>query len=82
MAWTRTSTTTPDEMGSCLLRLPDVLLRTGLSWAAVSRMETGGEFPRAVQISRRAIGWHEADIGMNKERTERIAVFVLAIRSS
>lgn len=64
MAWTRTFPATPDapEPGPRLLRLPDVLLRTGLSRAAVYRMEIAGEFPRAVQISKRAIGWHEADI--------------------
>lgn len=64
MAWTQTFPSTPDAPapGPRLLRLPDVLARTGLSRAAVYRMELEGEFPRAVQISKRAIGWHEAVI--------------------
>lgn len=62
MAWTQTFPIAPDMPGPRLLRLPDVLARTGLSRAAVYRMEIAGEFPRAVQISKRAIGWHEADI--------------------
>ena len=45
-----------------LLRLPDVLKRTGLSRASVyTRMKEGG-FPKPVHIGPRAIAWPQSDI--------------------
>jgi prophage regulatory protein len=45
-----------------LLRVPEVLDRTGLSRTTIWRMERKNQFPKHCRISARAIGWHEADV--------------------
>lgn len=45
-----------------LLRLPQVMHRTGLARATIYRMIAAGEFPRSVQLSARSVAWSEADV--------------------
>ena len=45
-----------------LLRLPDVMARTGLKRWAVYNGVNAGTFPRGVKIGERAIAWRTADI--------------------
>jgi len=45
-----------------LLRLRDVLARTGLSKSAVYSRIDAGTFPRPVSLGARAVAWHERDI--------------------
>jgi prophage regulatory protein len=44
-------------MSEALLRLPDVIARTGLSRAAIYAAIARGEFPESVPISARARAW-------------------------
>ena len=43
-------------------RLPEVLRQTGLSRSTVYEMIARGEFPRQVQLGRRAVGWIAEDV--------------------
>ena len=56
----------PDEPGrhsyGCLLRLPEVLTRVGLSRSEVYRRITDGTFPRPVKLGERASAWPEQEI--------------------
>ena len=45
-----------------ILRLREVLARTGLSRSTLYRKLDDGTFPQRVHISRRCIGWHESTI--------------------
>lgn len=45
-----------------LLRLPEVMQRTGLTRSAVYRQEAGGTFPRRVSISDSSRAWLEAEV--------------------
>lgn len=45
-----------------ILRLPEVLRRTGLSRSGVYERMTRGEFPVSVSLGLRAVGWHESDV--------------------
>ena len=45
-----------------ILRLPEVLRRTGLTRATLDRLEIKGQFPRRVRPSQRTIGWLESDV--------------------
>ncbi|MYC89167.1 MAG: AlpA family transcriptional regulator [Gemmatimonadales bacterium] len=45
-----------------LLRLPEVMARTGLSRATIYALMAEGRFPRQVRIGARAVGWVEAEI--------------------
>jgi len=47
---------------SRILRLRDVLDRTGLSRSTLYRKIERRTFPSQVQISERCVGWREADI--------------------
>lgn len=51
-----------DRRKDCLLRLPDVKRRTGLSTATIYRKVKGGAFPRKVQLSANVVAWYESDI--------------------
>lgn len=53
-----TQNTDPDR----ILRLPDVLERTGLSRSTLYRKVSNGTFPRQVHISTRCAGWRESDL--------------------
>jgi prophage regulatory protein len=43
-------------------RLPEVLRQTGLSRSTIYEMVRRGDFPRQVQLGRRAVGWIADDV--------------------
>jgi len=45
-----------------ILRLPNVLDRTGLSRSTVYQRVSEGRFPKPVSLGARAVGWVETDI--------------------
>jgi prophage regulatory protein len=45
-----------------ILRLREVLTRTGLSRSALYRKLDNGTFPQCAHISRRCVGWNESTI--------------------
>jgi prophage regulatory protein len=45
-----------------ILRRPEVSRRTGLSRSSLYIHMKRGEFPRPLHLSRRSVGWLEADI--------------------
>jgi prophage regulatory protein len=45
-----------------ILRLPDVLHRTGLSRSTIYMRIANGEFPKPVSLGRRAVGWRDSDL--------------------
>jgi len=45
-----------------ILRLPNVLDRTGLSRSTVYQRVSEGRFPKPVSLGARAVGWVESDI--------------------
>lgn len=44
------------------LRINDVIATIGLSRATIYRLVDRGDFPRQHQLTKRAIGWWEADV--------------------
>jgi len=49
-------------MATAILRLPEVLARTGLSRTNVYRRVAAGTFPAPVALGPRAVGWRESDV--------------------
>ena len=49
-------------MSKRILRLPNVLDRTGLSRSTVYQRVSEGRFPKPVSLGARAVGWVESDI--------------------
>jgi prophage regulatory protein len=49
-------------MSRRILRLPNVLNRTGLSRSTVYQWISEGRFPKPVSLGARAVGWVESDI--------------------
>ena len=45
-----------------ILRLPEVIARTGLSRSTIYAFMASGAFPRQVPLGSRAVGWAENDI--------------------
>ncbi|MGO1461774.1 MAG: helix-turn-helix transcriptional regulator [Marinobacter sp.] len=47
-----------------ILRLSETLKRTGLSRSKLYEMQTAGEFPKAIKLSRNgsAVGWIESEV--------------------
>lgn len=45
-----------------LLRLQDVMVRTGLGKSTLYALMQSGDLPPSVHLSRRAVAWHEQDI--------------------
>ena len=45
-----------------LVRIAEVCRMTGLSRTTIWRLQRARDFPRRVQISRGAVGWHLSDI--------------------
>ncbi len=54
----RTPRTRPDR----LLRRPEVMQLVGVSRATIDRLERARDFPKRVQISKNAVGWHEREM--------------------
>lgn len=50
------------QPSSYILRLPEVMLRTGLKHASIYNMMKRGEFPKQRRISPRAVGWDSVEI--------------------
>jgi prophage regulatory protein len=50
------------RMPEKILRLPNVLDRTGLSRSTVYQRVTEGRFPRPVSLGARAVGWVETEV--------------------
>lgn len=46
-----------------LLRLPEVIQRTGLARASIYAAIKRGEFPKSIQLGPRAVAWPSEDIG-------------------
>ena len=51
-----------DRRNDVLLRLPDVLRRTGLSRATIYRKADKGEFPAPRRIGANSVAWYESDV--------------------
>jgi prophage regulatory protein len=49
-------------MPSRILRLPEVIRRTGYSKSTIKRMEEAGKFCRRRQIGEQAVGWLESEV--------------------
>lgn len=49
-------------MTESILRLPEVMRRTGLSRASVYKQAKLGRFPRPRKITKRASGWLESEV--------------------
>ena len=45
-----------------ILRLPEVMARTGLSRSTIYLRVSQGTFPKPVSLGARAVGWVEAEI--------------------
>lgn len=51
-----------DNTTNRILRLEDVMDRTGLTRATLYAAMKRGEFPKSIRIAARCVGWLEADI--------------------
>jgi prophage regulatory protein len=49
-------------MATTILRLPDVIARTGLGKTQIYALEAMGLFPKRIRISERAVGWYSNEI--------------------
>ena len=49
-------------MGASILRLPQVILLTGLSRSAIYDMIAKGDFPKQLKLTSRSSGWVEAEV--------------------
>ena len=47
---------------SHILRLPQVIHRTGLSKSSIYAFVSDGSFPKSISLGKRAIGWQESEI--------------------
>ncbi|MDR3054192.1 MAG: AlpA family transcriptional regulator [Zoogloeaceae bacterium] len=59
------------ECQTKLLRLPDVILLTGMSKALIYKLQKDGKFPQNIKIWGRMAGWLESDV--NRWISERVA---------
>ena len=50
------------NMQHIILRLPQVIHRTGLSRSSIYLRMTNGEFPESVSLGGRAVGWLESEV--------------------
>ena len=48
--------------GTRILRLPEVLVRVGLSRSTVYQLMAAGDFPASVRLTPNAVGWRSDDI--------------------
>lgn len=49
-------------MKEALVRMPELLARTGLSRPTIYRRMSRGEFPRSVQLGINSVAWRESDL--------------------
>lgn len=52
----------PQEPVQRIMRLPAVLLATGLTRSTVYRLMAERAFPTPVKLARRAVGWRQDDV--------------------
>ncbi|MDE0357254.1 MAG: AlpA family transcriptional regulator [Gammaproteobacteria bacterium] len=45
-----------------VLRLPEVMARTGLSRSTIYRWRLAGRFPQPIPLGERCVGWIEAEL--------------------
>lgn len=57
--------------GRRILRLPEVLLRTGFKRAHIYNLINQGRFPQSVQLGARAVGWDS--VAVDRWVEERLA---------
>lgn len=50
------------DMHDCILRRPDVEVRTGLARSTLYAMIAEGTFPKPLKLGKRAVGWRESEI--------------------
>lgn len=53
---------TEEAMRDCILRLPDVKMRTGLSRSSIYAYIKEGKFPRHIALGMRSVGWYESEV--------------------
>ncbi len=49
-------------MTDIILRLREIMRRTGLSRSSIYRLSAEGKFPRSISLGERAVGWLESDV--------------------
>ncbi len=49
-------------MSHKIIRLPEVILKTGLSRSTIYLHMSKGEFPQSISLGERAVGWLESDV--------------------
>lgn len=54
-------------------RIAEVCARTGLSKATIYRLQAAGEFPRAVRLGLRSVGWLVAELDQWEASRKRTA---------
>lgn len=62
-----------------ILRCRQVLARTGLSRSSLYTLIGRGEFPSAVRLSQRSVGWLEHDVAQWIEARSRVAPVVARV---
>ena len=62
-----------------ILRCRQVLSRTGLSRSSLYALIGRGEFPSAVRLSQRSVGWLEQDVAQWIEARSRVAPVVARV---
>lgn len=45
-----------------LIRLPEVMGRTGMSRATIYRKQADGTFPKSIRLGHSMIAWYESDV--------------------
>lgn len=56
-----------------IIRLPEVVSRSGLSRASIYSLMGKGHFPKSIKLSERAVGWRESDIDTWLAGRQRVA---------
>ncbi|WP_408606013.1 helix-turn-helix transcriptional regulator [Imhoffiella purpurea] len=56
-----------------IVRMPEVVTRTGLSRASVYALMSKGRFPKSIKLSERAVGWRESDVAAWIESRQQAA---------
>ena len=56
-----------------IIRLREVIHRTGLSKATIYRMIKSGRFPEALRLGKRATGWREDEIDQWLAKRKRVS---------
>ena len=51
-----------DRRTDTIMRIKEVIARTGLHRATIYRLEARGEFPKKLQLSPGCVGFYESDI--------------------